>query len=161
MRFYANCNSFFGKNDIILKDEANNIRFIIKYFNLKKATGLKIYNDRQKEIYKVYYTPLQIKNQYMISNMHNHPVAIVGFGKKLIHVIEYNNHHYVCKGSFLKMNYRLYDQDNEIVSLRVVRKALKRFYEITIDEKTDIMFAMTMLIVAQTMKDRVWFIYGI
>jgi hypothetical protein len=67
----------------------------------------------------------------------------------------------MCKGSFLKMNYRLYDQDDEIVTVKAIKKDGTRFFEITLDESLDPIFALMMLIVAQTIKDQVWFIYGI
>lgn len=161
MKLYANCNRVFNQNEIILRSETGKIYFSIKHIFLKKITGLKIYNEKQKEVYRINYNPLKFKNRYIITNTHNHPVIQISVGKKLIHSLEYNHHHYICKGSFLKMKYRLYDKDDELVTISVIKKGKEKYFEIIQDDNGDIMLALSMLIVAQTIKDRVWFIYGL
>ena len=73
---------------------------------------------------------------------------------------EYQNKKYVCKGSSLKINYRLYEGDKELAQIKVKKNDKQRQYEILLKDKVNEELAMILYIVAQTMRDRVWFIYG-
>lgn len=159
MKLYANCNRMFNRDEIHLKNAADEILFSVKHVFLKKKTGLKVYNEKHHEAYKINYEPLRTQNNYTITDTHNHPIVRIHVGKKLIHSIEYDKKDYICKGSFLKMKYRLYDGDNEIALIRVIKKDKLKYFEITYDEKRNIIFALMMLIIAQTIKDCVWNIY--
>lgn len=159
MKLYANCNRIFNHDEIALKNDKDETLFSVKHVFLKKKTGLKVYNEKHHEVYRINYEPLRYKNNYTITDSHNHPLVRIHVGRKLIHTIEYDKKDYICKGSFLKMKYRLYDQDDEIAVIRVIKIDKKKYFEIIYDEKQNIVFAVIMLIMAQTVKDCVWSIY--
>lgn len=161
MKYFANCNRVLHKEEIYLKDEFDKVHYNMKYVSLKKLSGLKICNNSKKEKYRLNYNPLKIVNRYVITDTHRHPIINISIGKKLIHIIEYNDEKYTCKGSFLNINYRLYRRDDEIASIRVIKKDKIRYFEIILEDSLDTVFALCLLVLAQTIKDRVWFIYGL
>lgn len=161
MKYYAKCNNIFNKSDLVIKDEQDFQRYRVKHRILKTITGLKIYNKDNKFLYNVNYNPLKFKNHFILKNAEKEAIIKISLGLKQLHKIEYKNKKYVCKASFLKINYRLYEGDKELGSILVKKDKKQRQYEVLLKDNVDEIFAMCLLIVAQTMRDRVWFIYGI
>ncbi len=161
MKYYAKCNNVFNKNDVFIYDIEGNKKFKIKHRSLKTITGLKIYDEDNKFLYNVNYNPLKFKNHFILKNKEKEPIIKISLGLKQLHKIEYKKKKYMCKASFLKINYRLYDLDKEIALVNVKKNDKQRQYEIILKDNVDEIFAMCLFIVAQTMRDRVWFIYGI
>lgn len=161
MKYFAKCNNVFNKSDVIIFDENNVQRYKIKHRILKTITGLKIYDKDNKFLYNVNYKPLKFKNHFILRNNEKEAIIKISLGLKQLHEIEYKKHKYVCKGSFLKINYRLYQGDKELGQVNVKKDNNQRRYEIILKDKADETLAMILYIVAQTMRDRVWFIYGI
>ena len=106
------------------------------------------------------YKPIKFKNHFILRNKEKEPIIKISLGLKQLHKIEYQNKKYVCKGSSLKINYRLYQGDKELAQIQVKKNDTQRQYEILLKDKVDEELAMILYIVAQTMRDRVWFIYG-
>jgi|LGOV01.1.fsa_nt_gb uncharacterized protein YxjI len=161
MKYYAKCNNVFNISDVIIYDENDIQRYKIKHRILKTISGLKIYDQDNKFLYNVNYNPLKLKNHFILRNKEKDPIIKISLGLKQLHKLEYKKKKYMVKASFLKINYRLYDLDKEIALIRVKKHNNQRRYEIVLKEKVDEIFAMCLLIIAQTMRDRVWFIYGI
>ena len=161
MKYYAKCNNVFNISDVIIYDESQAQKFKIKHRILKTITGLKIYDSDNKFLYNVNYNPLKFKNQFVLRNKEKEAIVKMSLGLKQLHKLEYKNKKYMCKASFLKINYRLYEGDKEIAQIKVKKAGKQRQYEILLKDNVDEIFAMCLFIVAQTMRDRVWFIYGI
>jgi uncharacterized protein YxjI len=161
MKYFAKCNNVFNNKDVIIYDEENVRRYRIKHRILKTITGLKIYDKDNKFLYNVNYKPLKLKNHFILRNKEKKAIIKISLGLKQLHKIEYKRKKYVCKGSFLKINYRLYENDKELAQIYVKKENKQRHYEIILKPKVDEALAMVLYIVAQTMRDRVWFIYGI
>lgn len=161
MKYFAKCNNVFNNNDVVIYDEEGIQRYKIKHRILKTITGLKIYDKDNKFLYNVNYKPLKFKNHFVLRNKEKEPIIKISLGLKQLHKIEYKKQKYVCKGSFLKINYRLYKVDKELAQIKVKKEDKQRNYEIILKDNVDEIIAMVLYIVAQTMRDRVWFIYGI
>ncbi len=161
MKFYAKCNNVFNLSDVKIYDEFHIQKYRIKHRILKTITGLKIYDSNNNFLYNVNYNPLKFKNHFILRNKAKESIVKISLGLKQLHKIEYNNKKYMCKASFLKINYRLYDGDKEIAQIKVSKENKQRQYVISLKDNVDEIFAMCLFIVAQTMRDRVWFIYGI
>ena len=161
MKYYAKCNNVFNTSDVIIYDEHEVQRYKIRHRILKTITGLKIYDEYNKILFNVNYNPLKFKNHFILKNKEKEPIIKISLGLKQLHKIEYNEKKFMCKASFLKINYRLYDVDKEIGQVKVKKYDKQRRYEIILKDGVDEIFAMCLFIVAQTMRDRVWFIYGI
>ena len=161
MKYFAKCNNVFNKNDVIIYDEEHVQKFKIKHRILKTITGLKVYDKDNKFLYNVNYKPIKFKNHFILRNKEKEPIIKISLGLKQLHKIEYKKKKYVCKGSFLKINYRLYEGDKELAQITVKKDVKQRQYEIVLKNKVNETLAMILYIVAQTMRDRVWFIYGI
>ena len=161
MKYYAKCNNVFNKSDVSIYDIEGNKKFKIKHRILKTITGLKIYDEDNKFLYNVNYNPLKFKNHFILRNKEKEPIIKISLGLKQLHKIEYKKRKYVCKASFLKINYRLYEGDKEIGQIKVKKEGKQRRYEVLLKDNVDEIFSMVLYIVAQTMRDRVWFIYGI
>jgi len=161
MKYYAKCNNVFNISDVIIYDELQVQKFKIKHRILKTITGLKIYDKDNKFLYNVNYNPLKFKNHFILRNKEKEPIIKISLGLKQLHKIEYKKKKYMCKASFLKINYRLYEWDKEIALINVKKNDEQRQYEIILKDGIDEILAMCLYIVAQTMRDRVWFIYGI
>ena len=161
MKYYAKCNNVFNTSDVIVYDELGVQRYKIKHRMLKTITGLKIYDKHDKFLYNVNYNPLKLKNHFILRNKEKEAIIKMSLGLKQLHSIEYKKKKYMCKASFLKINYRLYDVDEEIAVVGVKKDEKQRQYEIVLKDKVDDIFALCLYIVAQTMRDRVWFIYGL
>lgn len=161
MKYYAKCNNVFNTSDVVVYDELGVQRYKIKHRMLKTITGLKIYDKENKFLYNVNYNPLKFKNHFVLRNKEKEPVIKMSLGLKQLHRVEYKKKKYMCKASFLKINYRLYDVDKEIATISVKKDNKQRQYEIILKENVDDTFALCLFIVAQTMRDRVWFIYGL
>lgn len=159
MNYYAKCNNVFNTSEVNITNENDEILFIIKHKLLKTISGLTVLSKHYKKIYQINYNPLKLKNQFIIINKKKEPIIKISLGLKLIHKIEYKTKTYICKASFLKINYRLYDGDKEIGSVKVTRVDKQRYFEIYLDNGTNEIFAMCLFVLAQTMRDRVWFIY--
>lgn len=161
MKYYAKCNNVFNTSDVIVYNEQGEQRYKVRHRILKRITGLKVYDSDNKILFNVNYNPLKFKNHFILRNKEKEPVIKISLGLKQLHKIEYNKKKYMCKGSFLKINYRLYDVDKEIAQVKVTKINKQRHYELILKDNVDEIFAMCLFIVAQTMRDRVWFIYGI
>lgn len=161
MKYTAKCNNVFNTNDVVIYDDLGTQKFKIKHRILKTITGLKIYDKDNKFLYNVNYNPLKFKNHFILRNSDKEAIIKISLGIKQLHKIEYKNKKYMCKASFLKINYRLYDVDKEIASIIVKKSYKQRKYEIILKENVDEIYALCLFIVAQTMRDRVWFIYGL
>lgn len=161
MKYNAKCNNVFNTSDVVIYDELNIQRYKIKHRILKTITGLKIYDKDNKFLYNVNYNPLKLKNHFVLRDVNKEPIIKISLGLKQLHKIEYKKKKYVCKASFLKINYRLYEGDKELGLIEVKKTDKQRHYEILLKDDVDEIFAMCLFIVAQTMRDRVWFIYGI
>ncbi len=161
MKYYAKCNNVFNTSDVKIYNEEGIQRFKVRHRILKTITGLKIYDADNKFLFNVNYNPLKFKNHFVLRNKEKEPIVKISLGLKQLHKIEYKNKKYMCKASFLKINYRLYDVDKEIAQVKVKKIEKQRHYEVILKENIDEIFALCLCIVAQTMRDRVWFIYGI
>ena len=52
MKYYAKCNNVFNTSDVVIYDELGVQRYKIKHRMLKTITGLKIYDENNKFLFK-------------------------------------------------------------------------------------------------------------
>ncbi len=158
MKYFAKCNNVFSKSDVKLVGEDEVLYFTIKHAKLPIISGLKIIDEIGDKTYKVNYNPLRFKKRFKLLDANKDPVMAISVGLKYLHRIEYNNKIFACKGSIWKISYRLYDIDTVVASIKVIKINKERFFEIELQDNKNIMIALAMLIVAQSIRERLFII---
>ncbi len=158
MKYYVKCNSVFNRNEIEFRDENNQLYFTIRHAKLPKIYGLDITNEIENKKYKVNYNPLRFKKRFQLLNDENKQIMAIIVGLKYLHKIEYNNKIFSCKGSVWKIGYKLYDYDTVVAALNVVKIDKERYYKIELADNKNILIGLAMLVVAQSIRERLFVI---
>jgi len=158
MKFHAKCNSIFNKSDFELIGEDQTLYYTIKHTKSTANNCLHIICETKNDEYFVNYSPFKFKNRYQIFNKENKAIISISVGLKQLHKIEYNNKKYFCKGNLRKISYTLYDIDKVLSNIKVVKINKQRFFEIELEDNRNIILALSMLIVAQTIRERLFII---
>ena len=158
MKYYVKCNNVFNRSVVELTGEDDIVYYTIKHAKLPKIYGMSIIDEINNKTYKVDYNPLKFKKRFQLLDSNKKQVMGISVGLKYLHRIEYNNKIFCCKGSLWKVSYRLYDVDNVVASLNVVKKNKQRFYKIELADNKNILIAIVMLVVAQSIRERLFVI---
>lgn len=158
MKYFTKCNSVFNRNtvEVIGEDEVH--YFTIEHAKLPKIYGLTIKDVINDVVYKVNYNPLKFKKRFQLVDTNKQPIMAISVGLKYLHKIEYNNKIYSCKGNLWKIRYKLYDHDNVVASIRVIKINKERYYQIELADNKNIMIAIGALVVAQSIRERLFII---
>ena len=130
MRYYVKCNSVFNRNSVEMISEEDIVHFTINHAKLPKLYGLSIIDEINNTTYKVNYNPLKFKKRFQLLDANKQQVMAISVGLKYLHKIECKGKVYSCKGTLWKISYKLYDIDNVVASLKVVKRNKKRYYQI-------------------------------
>ncbi len=158
MKYYAKCNNVFIRTDVELIDEDGTLFFTFEHSKRPIFFGLNIIDEINHKLYKINYNPLKFKKRFQLKDSEKESVMAISVGLKYLHKIEYKDKTFCCKGSIWKISYRLYDIDNVVATLKVVKINKQRYYEIDLDNQKNIMIAMAMLVVAQSIRERLFVI---
>jgi len=158
MVYFARCNGVFNKNSVELVDEKGQLFFTLKHAKLPIISGLNIKDEVNSSTFKVNYNPLRFKKRFQLLDSVGSEVLGISVGLKYLHKILYKDKIYACKGSIWKVRYNLYDQDNVVASIQVVKIDKEKFFKIELADNTDIMLALAMLIIAQSIRERIFII---
>ena len=158
MIYFARCNSVFNKNSIELVDEDGQIYFTLKHAKLPVISGLNITDEMNSSKFKVNYNPLKFKKRFQLLDSAKNEVLGISVGLKYLHKILYKNKIYACKGSIWKVRYNLYDRDNVVAAIHVVKMDKEKFFKIELADNVDIMLALAMFIIAQSIRERIFII---
>ena len=158
MKFYAKCNRISNKSDFDVVGEDQVLYYTIKHLNTPFNSGMKIICETSKDEYLVNYNPFKFKNRYQIFNQENVPIISINVGLKQLHKIEYENKKYICKGNLRNISYKLYDVDKVLSFIKVIKKEKQCYFEIVLDDNRNIILALSMLIVAQSIRERIFMI---
>ena len=158
MKYYAKCNNVFNRNNVELVGEDEVVYFTINHSKLPIIFGLNIIDEINNVTYKINYNPLKFKKRFQLFDNNKQPVMALSVGIKYLYKVEYNNKILSCKGSIWKINYILYDIDNVVATLKVVKINKQRYFEIDLKANQHIMIALGMLVVAQSIRERLFMI---
>ena len=158
MIYYSKCNSVFNRNDVLIKDEEETLYFTIKHSKLPIISGLKIIDEINNTTYKINYNPLKFKKRFQMLDASNKEIMGINVGLKYLHNIEYNNKVYSCKGNIWKIKYVLYDVDEVIASIKVVKIDKERYFKIELKDNKNIMIALALLVITQSIRERLFII---
>ncbi len=158
MKYYAKCNGVFNKNSVQMIDKNDEVYYTIEHAKLPIILGLVIKDEINQRTYRVNYNPLKFKKRFQLVNEEKKPVMALSVGLKYLHRLEYNNKIFCCKGSIWKINYKLYDIDNVVATLKVVKIDKERYFEIYLADNKNILLALAMLVVAQSIRERLFVI---
>ncbi|MCK4552565.1 MAG: hypothetical protein KAU02_06580 [Tenericutes bacterium] len=158
MIYYAKCNNVFNRNDVEFIGEDEIKYFTIKHSKLPISLGLNIIDEINNKTYKVNYNPLKFKKRFQLLDSNKEPVMAISVGLKYLHKLEYKKKTYSCKGTLWKISYKLYDIDNVVATLKVVKIDKQRYFEIFIKDDKNIMIALAMLVVAQSIRERLFIV---
>ena len=158
MKYFAKCNNVFSKSEVEMVGEDEVLYFTVEHAKLPIISGLKIIDEVNNKTYKVNYNPLRFKKRFQLLDSSKKPVMAISVGLKYLHKIEYNNKVFCCKGSIWKISYKLYDIDTVVASIKVVKINKERYFEIDLQDNKNIMIALAMLIVAQSIRERLFII---
>lgn len=158
MKYYAKCNGVFNKSSVQMVDENGEVYYTIEHAKLPIILGLVIKDEINQRIYRVNYNPLKFKKRFQLLSEDKKQVMALSVGLKYLHKLEYNNKIFCCKGSIWKINYKLYDIDNVVATLSVVKINKERYFEINLAENKNILLALAMLVVAQSIRERLFVI---
>ena len=158
MKYIAKCNGVFNRNDVQLVGEDEIVYFTIKHSKLPIIFGLNIIDVVNDTTYRINYNPLKFKKRFQLIDANKMPVMAISVGLKYLHKIEYNNKKFCCKGSIWKISYSLYDIDNVVASLKVIKRNGDRYFEIDLKDNKNIMIALAMLVVAQSIRERLFMV---
>ena len=156
MKYYAKCNGVFNKNSVQMIDKNDEVYYTIEHAKLPIILGLVIKDEINQRTYRVNYNPLKFKKRFQLVNEEKKPVMALSVGLKYLHRLEYNNKIFCCKGSIWKINYKLYDIDNVVATLKVVKIDKERYFEIYLADNKNILLALAMLVVAQSIRERLF-----
>jgi len=158
MKYFAKCNSVFNRTSVELVGEDELTYFTIKHAKLPKIYGLTFTDVINNKTYKVNYNPLKFKKRFQLLDEAKKQIMAISVGIKYLHRIEYNNKVFSCKGSIWKIRYKLYDRDNVVASIKVVKIEGERYYQIDLADNKNIMIAIGTLVVAQSIRERLFVI---
>jgi len=158
MNYFIKCNSVFIRSSVEFVGEDEVSYFKISHAKLPKIYGMKIVDLIGGKKYKVNYNPLRFKNRFKLLDSNKQEVVAISVGLKFLHKIEYNNKVFSCKGSLWKIRYKLYDVDNVVATLKVIKINKERYYKIELADNKNIMIALAMLVVAQSIRERLFVI---
>ena len=158
MKYFAKCNNVFNRNDVELINEEGSLIFTFEHSKHPIIFGLNIIDEINQISYRINYNPLKFKKRFQLLDTKKSPVMDISVGLKYLHKIEYKDKIYCCKGSIWKISYRLYDVDDVVASLSVVKINKQRYYKIDLNDQKNIMIAMAMLVVAQSIRERLFVI---
>jgi len=159
MIYYVKCNSVFNRKKIEFKGEDDIVYFTIKHVKLPKIYGLNIIDEIENKKYTVNYSPLRFKKRFQLLNTDKEQVMNINVGLKFLHKIEYNNKVYSCKGALWKIRYKLYDIDSVVATLKVIKIDSERYYKIELTDNKNILIALAMLVIAQSIRERLFIIW--
>jgi len=158
MKLYAKCNSVFNRSDFEVVGEDQSLYYTIKHSKTLLNASLHIICETCKDVYDVNYNPFKFKNRFQIFNQENKAIVSISVGLKQLHKIEYKNKKYVCKGNLWNLNYTLYDVDKVLSYINVIKINSQRFFEINLENNKNIILALSMLIIAQSIRERLFII---
>ncbi|MCK5388485.1 MAG: hypothetical protein KAJ22_04300 [Candidatus Izimaplasma sp.] len=158
MKYYVKCNNVFNRNKVEMIGEDEIPYFSIKHTKLPKIYGMNITDLINGLKYKVSYNPLRFKKRFQLLDSNKQQVMAISVGLKYLHKIEYNNKVFSCKGSLWKIRYKLYDIDTVVATLKVVKINKERYYLIDLADNKNILIALAMLVIAQSIRERLFII---
>ena len=158
MIYFARCNSVFNKKTVELVDEEGQLYFTLKHAKLPIISGLNITDEVNASKYKVNYNPLRFKKRFQLLDSAKNEVLGISVGLKYLHKILYKEKIYACKGSIWKVRYNLYDKDSVVASIHVVKINKEKFFKIELKDNVDIMLALGIFIIAQSIRERIFII---
>ena len=158
MKYYSKCNSVFNSSKVLIVGEDETHYFTITHAKLPIIQGLKIFDEVNNLSYKINYNPLKFKKRFQMLDSNNVEVMGISVGLKYLHKIEYKNKVYSCKGNIWKIKYVLYDVDEVIATIKVVKINKERYFEIELKDNKNIMIALAMLVITQSIRERLFII---
>ncbi len=158
MNYYAKCNNVFNRSNVELIGEDELLYFTIEHSKLPVISGLKIIDEINNTTYKINYNPLRFKKRFKLLDSNKEQVMAISVGLKYLHKIEYRNKVFCCKGSVWKISYTLYDLDTVVASIKVIKINKERYFKIELRDNKNIMIALAMLVVAQSIRERLFII---
>ena len=158
MKYYSKCNGVFNRNNVKMIGEDEILYFTIEHAKLPIISGLKIIDEINNTTYKINYNPLKFKKRFQLLDSSKKEVMGISVGLKYLHKIEYNNKIFCCKGNIWKISYRLYDLDEVVATLKVVKINKERYFEIELKDNKNIMIALALLVTTQSIRERIFMI---
>ena len=158
MKYFVRCNNVFNRSDVEMVGEDEIPYFNIAHTKLPKIYGMNITDLVNESTYKVSYNPLRFKKRFQLLDANKQQVMAISVGLKYLHKIEYNNKVFSCKGSLWKIRYKLYDVDTVVATLKVVKINKERYYLIDLADNKNILIALAMLVIAQSIRERLFVI---
>ena len=156
MKYYAKCNNVLNYDSVKMIDEEDVAHFTINHSKIPEIYGLDIVDEINNTTYEVNYNPLRFEQKFHLLDANKQQVITIKVGSKYLHRVEYGDKTLSCKGTLSKVSYKLYDIDNVIASLNVIKINKNKYYKIELADNKNIMIALTILVVAQSIRERLF-----
>ena len=155
MKYYVKCNNIFNNQDVTITNDQQEEVAVVSFARTLSSHMIQLQLLPNNEHYSLEVNKLKLKNRYQLLDEQNNTIMSISIGLKLIHAITINQKRHICKASFFRIAYTLYDGYSELGSIKLIKLGKERVFEIEL-KVPNLLHMLALYTIAQTIRERVY-----